>query len=61
MKARKTHARDGRLYVNAGMSFPRCYAGARLLDMSKGRLATTADTAHVTCAHCRRILARGAA
>ena len=33
---------DLRLYVNAGMSFPACYAGAKLLDTSKAHLMVTA-------------------
>lgn len=52
----KTHYRNIRLYVNAGMRFPECYASAELLDVEKGRLPTTADVKEVTCQHCLRLL-----
>ena len=52
----KTHFRDTRLFNNAGMPFPTCYAGARLLDLDKGRLPTTNNQTNVTCQHCLRKL-----
>jgi hypothetical protein len=53
----KTHYRDLRLRINAGMDFPACYAGARLLDTDKGRLPSTSEPARVSCLKCRRIMA----
>ena len=52
----KVHFIDTRLFVNAGMRFPTCYARARLLDTDKGRLPLTLVHDQVTCAHCRRIM-----
>ena len=52
------HKRSLRLYVNAGMSFPVCYAGAKLLDTDKARLPTVAEDEYVTCQKCRRIIGR---
>jgi len=52
----KTHFVDTRLYVNAGMRFPACYARAPLLDTDKGRLPSTTAHDSVTCKHCRRIM-----
>jgi len=51
----KTHIRDTRLYVNGGMSFPLCYAGAKLLDLDKGRLPMTNQKHDATCKNCQRI------
>jgi hypothetical protein len=48
----KVHARSIRLFVNAGMDFPLCHAGARLLDLDKSRLETTGDREAVTCDRC---------
>lgn len=48
----KMHFRDIRLRNNAGMDFPLCYAGARLLDLDKSRLPTTGDFNAVECKHC---------
>lgn len=56
MKPRAMHMRSLRLYNNAGISFPLCYAGAALLDMDKGRLASTSDKASVTCKKCQRLI-----
>lgn len=50
----KVHLRDTRLFVNAGLRFPVCYATARLLDTDKSRLSTTTDRTQVTCKHCLR-------
>lgn len=58
MAGGKIHYRDQRLYVNAGMRFPACYAGAALLDLDKGRLMTTGDPACIECHTCRRIYRR---
>jgi hypothetical protein len=52
----KTHFRDTRLYNNAGMLFPTCYAGAVLLDTNKSWLPTTNNQTNVTCQHCLRKL-----
>ena len=51
----KTHKQDARMYVNAGMRFPQCYARAALLDLGKTRLPMTNDWWRVTCGHCLRI------
>ncbi len=48
----KVHSRDQRLFVNAGMDFPYCYANAKLLDLDKGRLKVTSDSNKVTCKRC---------
>jgi hypothetical protein len=48
----KTHLRDIRLRNNAGMDFPVCQAGARLLDTDKGRWPTTGEWSAVTCLKC---------
>ena len=48
----KMHYRNLRLYCNAGMRFPECYAYAELLDVDKGRLPTTGKVSEVTCKHC---------
>ena len=52
----KVHYRDIRLFNNAGISFPRCYANQRLLDLTKTALPTTSDRKAVTCSNCRRSL-----
>lgn len=52
----KTHFRNARLYVNAGMPFPLCYSGAELLDTDKARLPTTGVVADVDCGRCLKIL-----
>jgi hypothetical protein len=57
MKAR-VHLRDLRLRNNAGIDFPACHAGARLLDMDKGRLESTGEASRVTCARCLAIVRR---
>jgi hypothetical protein len=51
----KTHYRDIRLSVNAGMNMPLCYAGAPLLDCDKSRLPTSGKIDEVTCKHCLRL------
>jgi hypothetical protein len=48
------HFRSIRLFNNAGIDFPVCYAGARLLDLDKSRLPTTGDANKVTCKRCQR-------
>jgi len=49
----RVHLRHLRLFVNAGMHFPVCYANAELLDTYKSGLKTTADWDAVTCSNCR--------
>lgn len=51
----KIHFRSLRLAVNAGMSFPACYANTKLLDTDKGRLKTTTKPQEVTCLKCKRL------
>lgn len=58
----KIHLRNLRLFNNAGMPFPDCYANAwyrkwPLLGTStdKGHLPTTGDRAKVTCRNCKRL------
>jgi len=55
----KVHFQDTRLFVNAGMSFPTCYANARLLDTDKSRLPMTVKKDEVTCKKCLYKLERG--
>lgn len=50
------HLRDLRLYTNAGLRFPACYAAAKILDTLKSALPTTAMAAEVTCGHCCKLL-----
>ena len=50
----KTHIRDIRLYCNAGMSMPVCYANAPLLDCDKSHLPCV-DKKAATCKHCQRL------
>ena len=58
MKKAKVHFRNLRLYINAGMQFPECYAYQSLLDIDKGALETTSDKSEITCKHCLRQLAK---
>jgi hypothetical protein len=53
------HYRDVRLFANAGMAFPMCYAAAATLDVNKGRLPTTADREAVTCPKCLKRMRKG--
>jgi len=62
-KTRKVHYRNIRLFVNAGIGFPQCYAYVAvldpfvaLLDLDKARLPTTFDKKLVTCSKCLRKL-----
>jgi hypothetical protein len=57
---KKVHFRHTTLRVNAGMDFPACKAGERLLDLDAGRWPTTGDQDKVTCKHCLRYLKRRA-
>jgi hypothetical protein len=50
----KVHIRDIRLYNNAGISFPACQAGAKLLDLDKS-CWTTRGAEDATCINCKRI------
>lgn len=53
----KMHIKDIRLFNNAGMSFPVCQAGAKLLDLDKTAWKTgTEDEA--TCKRCMRAYAK---
>ena len=54
----KVHRRDTRLFVNAGMNFPACYANEKLLDCDKGRFPVTTVAGEVTCRNCWRIKRR---
>lgn len=54
----KTHFMNQRLFVNAGIRFPECYTGARLLDMDKTRLPVSGDRTRVTCKRCVQALKR---
>ena len=56
LSRKKVHYRSIRLFVNAGMEFPQCYAHAALLDLDKARLLTTFDKELVTCSRCLRKL-----
>lgn len=47
----KTHKRDLRLFVNAGIAFPKCVKTI-LLDMRKTAWKTSGNTAEVNCKHC---------
>jgi len=48
----KTHKIDIRLFNNAGMNFPKCYANAKMLDLEKSRLNLSHDLNFVTCKKC---------
>jgi len=50
----KTHIRDIRLYNNAGISFPLCYAGAKFLDMDKTGLPMANREEAATCKKCQK-------
>jgi hypothetical protein len=52
------HRRDQRLYANAGMSYPVCYAGSGLIDLRKAHLPMNGDPRKVTCKHCKRAHAK---
>jgi hypothetical protein len=52
MKSKTVHLRDIRLYNNAGMRFPLCYANAKLLDLDKSCLPSTGEKDKVTCMNC---------
>jgi hypothetical protein len=54
----KIHLQDQRLFINAGMRFPACYAKAELLDTDKSRLPSTSDPKRVTCGKCQRLAKR---
>ena len=49
------HLRDTRLHNNAGMDFPTCQAGAKLLDTDKGHWRTTPFIWETQCKNCHRI------
>lgn len=49
------HLRDTRLRNNAGMDFPTCQAGAKLLDTDKGRWETTPFIWETQCKNCHRV------
>jgi hypothetical protein len=56
MKTKIVHMRDQRLFINAGMEFPTCYANAKLLDLDKGRLPLTGNWLSVTCMNCLKTM-----
>lgn len=56
MKTWRTHARSVRLFVNAGLRFPLCQAGAEKLNLDAGRWITTPDVHKVNCGNCLRIM-----
>lgn len=49
---KKMHLRDRRLWINAGMHFPACFANQTPLDTDKSRLWTTPIREDVTCKNC---------
>lgn len=51
----KIHLKHQRLFINAGMEYPACYANTELLDTDKGKLQTTSKRENITCKHCLRI------
>jgi len=55
MSKGKVHYEDIRLHNNGGISFPVCYAGAKMLDLDKSVVEKTGDYKLVTCAHCLRV------
>lgn len=54
----KIHYTDTRLYINAGVRLPACYASAKLLDMDKTHLPQTSRPIYgfVTCKRCLRVM-----
>ena len=53
--SKPVHYVNIRLYNNAGMEFPECYAGAKLLDLDKSHLPLSHNIKEVTCKHCIRL------
>jgi hypothetical protein len=53
---RKTHIRDRRLFVNAGITFPKCYSNQEFLDLDKTNLYITGYPEDVTCKNCLKIM-----
>ena len=54
----KLHIRDIRLYNNAGISLPVCYARATLLDLDKTHLPTAHNPEDATCQRCKKAYPR---
>jgi hypothetical protein len=54
----KIHFRSIRMRNNAGMNFPECYTGAKLLDLDKSGLPTSGLSAEVTCVRCIRAIGK---
>lgn len=52
------HLEDIRLKNNAGMAFPVCYAGAKLLDLDKSGLPLTPHQDKATCKRCKKAFAK---
>ena len=52
----KIHYRNIRHFINAGVSFPECYANAKTLDLDKTRLNVTHEKEKVTCKNCLKII-----
>jgi len=56
MATRKVHMIDIRLYNNAGISMPSCYAARKgPLDMDKTHLPVTSRLEDCTCRVCQRV------
>jgi hypothetical protein len=51
----KTHIRDIRLFNNAGISMPVCYAIQSPLDLDKTGLPISQRPEQATCKHCQRV------
>ena len=55
-RAYRTHWRSVRLFVNAGLQFPACFANSPLLDTERGHLKSTGDKSLVTCSRCLKLI-----
>ena len=55
---RRIHKRSIPFRSNAGIDFPVCKKGARLLDMDATGWETTGNNEEVTCLNCRREVAK---
>jgi hypothetical protein len=52
--SKKVHLRDQRLFVNAGMDYPRCRANDEFLNVELN-YQITSDLTKVTCKHCLNV------
>lgn len=57
MKKKKVHIRCSRLFVNAGICYPKCIA-SQPLDVDFYYL-TTSEACFVTCKACKKLLSKG--